>query len=204
MPGGHIGAGLATVNVERWTRYLGGSVVGVPWVLFALCYALNPWFVVTRDALSDFGGPPAGAVAWVYNVGLVLIAVIIGLFSLGLVVTSRDKVQVCGGAFWFVAGLFLALIGIFHEGTYPHDFVSTWFFIQVALAIGTMGVGSFLTRDSMGGTVSIACAALMPLGDLLVAWPSAATVEIYEILIIDAWALFLLLRPLLAARRGGA
>lgn len=177
-------------RIGKMTGYFGGSLVVVPWLLFLLCYFLNPQWVLTRDALSSFGDPSFSQFPWVYNYGLAIIALIIWLMSLGIVATAENKVQVFGGTFWFVAGIFLALIGYYHGGTYPHDFVSTWFFAQAALAMSVMGLGSYFSHDVRGAVVPIILAILMPLGAVLVSFPSAATTEIYEIVVIDAWALF--------------
>lgn len=179
-----------TVRIGKLTKYAGGALVIVPWIIFLICYLLNPQWILTKDALSSFGDPSFTKYPWVYNVGLGLIAAIIWLMALGIVATAENKVQVFGGTFWFVAGMFLALIGYYHGGTYPHDFVSTWFFVQAAIAITIMGLGSYPLRDLKGAAIPIIIAILMPLGGILVHFPSAATTEIYEIIIIDAWAVF--------------
>lgn len=185
-------------------RYFGGALVIVPWILFLICYLLNPQWILTKDALSSFGDPSFSQYPWVYNVGLGIIAVIIWFMSLGIVANAVNKVQVFGGAFWFVAGIFLALIGYYHGGTYPHNFVSTWFFVQAAFSITIMGIGSYPNRDFRGSVVPIIIALLMPLGGILIHFPSAATTEVYEIIIIDAWAVFSLFhRPKKTEVAGG-
>ncbi|MCL5680625.1 MAG: DUF998 domain-containing protein [Candidatus Thermoplasmatota archaeon] len=180
-------------RIGNLTKYFGGALVGVPWVLFLVCYLLNPQWVLTRDALSSFGDPSFSHFPWVYNIGLGIIAVIIWFMSFGIIATAENKVQVFGGTFWFVAGIFLGLIGYYHGGTYPHDFVSAWFFVQAAFAITLMGIGSYASKDIRGAIVPLVIAILMPLGDILIPFPSSATTEIYEIIIIDSWALFSLL-----------
>ena len=174
-------------------RYSSWALLISPWVLFLICYLLTPKWVLTKNALSDFGSPEFTKYYLVYNVGLGILAIIIWLMSLGIVASARNKVQVFGGAFWFVAGIFLALIGYYHEGTYPHVFVSTWFFVQGALAISIMGIGSYADHDLKASVLQLIIAILMPLGVMLVRFPSAATVEIYEIALMDAWLIFFLL-----------
>lgn len=195
-----------TERIGKMSRYFGGALVVVPWIVFLICYLINPQWVLTRDALSSFGDPSFTQYSWVYNVGLGIIAVIIWFMSLGIVATAENKVQVFGGTFWFVAGIFLALIGYYHGGTYPHVFVSTWFFVQAAFAITIMGIGSYPSRDLKGAVIPIVIAIFMPLGGLLVHFPSAATTEIYEIIVIDAWAIFSLFhtpkKPLLQSSAG--
>jgi hypothetical protein len=53
-----------------------------------------------------------------------------------------------------------------------------------------MGIGSFTAQDFTGAITPISLAILMPLGDLLIPFPSSATTEIFEIALIDAWVLF--------------
>ena len=178
---------------EKTTRYSALALVILPWILFLLCYLLNPQWVLTRDALSSFGDPSFSKFPFVYNYGLGIIAIVIWIMALGIVVTSENKMQTFGGAFWFVAGFFLAMIGIYHGGTYPHDFVSTYFFVQAALTILVMGIASFTAQDFKGAVVPISLAIIMPLGDILIPFPSSATTEIFEIVIIDAFVIFSLL-----------
>ncbi|MCG2894775.1 MAG: DUF998 domain-containing protein, partial [Vulcanisaeta sp.] len=90
-------------------------------------------------------------------------------------------------AFVFVAGLFLALIGIYHAGTRPHVFVSTWFFVQMDMALIALGIGSLMGGDRGLGLFSLLLGVLAPIPALLIPWPSAATEEAYGIVIIDIW-----------------
>jgi hypothetical membrane protein len=185
---------------EKITRYSALALVILPWIVFLLCYLLNPQWVLTRDALSSFGDPSFSKFPFVYNDGLGVIAIVIWIMSLGIVVTSENKMQTFGGAFWFVAGFFLAMVGIYHSGTYPHDFVSTYFFVQAALTILVMGIASFTAHDFRGALVPISLAIIMPLGDILIPFPSSATTEIFEIVIIDAFVIFSLLNTSGTAR----
>lgn len=182
-----------TERLGKLTGYFGSALLIAPWVLFFISYLLNPQWSLTRDALSDFGAPAFSHYAWVYNIGLGMVGAIICLMSLGIVATAGNKVQVFGGAFWFVAGIFLALIGYFHGGTTPHSFVSSWFFIQSAFAITIMGIGSYPDHDLTGAIAPIIIAILMPLGGILFYFPSVALAEIYEIIMIDGWAAFSLI-----------
>ncbi len=177
-------------QIGKKLNYFLGALIIVPWILFLICYVLNPKWLLTRDALSSFGDPSFSQYPWVYNVGLGIIAVLIFFMSIGIVALANNKIHVFGGAFWFVAGMFLALIGYYHGGTYPHNFVSTWFFIQAAFAIYIMGLGAYVSKDFKSAIVSIALVILMALGSIFVRFPSAATIEIFEIVLLDAWALF--------------
>ncbi len=174
-------------------KYSEWALLISPWILFLACYLLNTQWVITKNALSDFGGPAFTKYYLVYDVGLIIIAIMMWFMALGIVSKARNKIQVFGGAFWFVAGIFLALIGYYHEGTYPHVFVSTWFFAQAALSITIMGIGAYPEHDLKSSAIPIIIAIFMPLGVMLVHFPSAATTEIYEIIIMDIWLVFSML-----------
>ncbi|MCG2870075.1 MAG: DUF998 domain-containing protein, partial [Vulcanisaeta sp.] len=122
-------------------RYSGIIAVILAWVVIAVSISVNPWFVFTKNAFSDLGGPYATD-PWIYNYGLIITSVFVDLYSINLLLTSRNKVESFASAFVFVAGLFLALIGIYHAGTRPHVFVSTWFFVQMDMALIALGIGS--------------------------------------------------------------
>jgi Predicted membrane protein len=143
------------------------------WTTAALSIAVNPWFDFFRDAFSDLGGPGAGD-PWIYNTGLIVAAVFLGLFSMDIIASSSNKLEAVGGAYISISAVFLALIGIYHAGTRPHVFVSTWFFIQAFLGFLIYGLGLALAGGKRLG-LSYAAVFLAALAGALAApWPSAA------------------------------
>jgi hypothetical membrane protein len=101
---------------------------------------------------------------------------------------SINKAEAVSSALIGVAGIFLALIGLFPSGTRPHVFVSTYFFAQMDIAILFWGL-SILAR----GLKIYACAAITialtgPLGTVTIPWPSVALQEIYGIILINIFA----------------
>jgi len=181
------------ITFDRIWKYSSLALLISPWFLFLSCYLLTPKWVLTKNALSDFGNPEFTKYFLVFDIGLIVLAIVIWLMSLSIVALAKNKVQVFGGAFWFVAGIFLALIGYYHEGTYPHNFVSVWFFVQGALAISIVGIGSYVDGDVKASVIQLIIAILMPLGAITIHFPSAATIEVYEIAIMDVWLIFYLL-----------
>jgi len=161
------------------------------WIIVAVCWAQNPWFDVFRHAFSDFGSSRASN-PWIYNVGLIVLGVLVSLYSLYIVSASLNKIEAFGAGLMFTAGLFLALIGIFPAGTRPHNFVSTWFFVQFFLSCIPIGVGLYMRGLRAYATALLL---LIPLGvagavviDILVGWPSAALLEAYGVLAATAAA----------------
>jgi hypothetical membrane protein len=111
----------------RYCGILGGTVY---WLFVAWGIHRNPWFSFFHNALSDLGSPEMAQAPWIYNYGLIVTAVLMFIFSVYLLLVAGTKVQTIGGAYISISAIFLALIGVFHAGTRPHGFVSTYFFIQ--------------------------------------------------------------------------
>ncbi|WP_449463064.1 DUF998 domain-containing protein [Tardisphaera miroshnichenkoae] len=181
------------MGVARALLRLSGAVtVALPWVSIALSMAVNRWFNPLKGAFSDLGSS-AAIHPWIFNYGLVISALFVAAFSLALIRLSRNRLETVGGAFLLVAAFFLAMIGIFHEGTYPHDFVSYWFFVQADLAVGTLGAGRLLAHEKGKGSFLTAWSFAWPAAATLVAWPSTATLEAFGIGSLDVAVLVLIL-----------
>ncbi|MEM2752299.1 MAG: DUF998 domain-containing protein, partial [Sulfolobales archaeon] len=90
-------------------------------------------------------------------------------------------------SFIFIAGIFLALIGLFPSGTHPHVFVSTWFFIQMWMALVASTIDFLFKKQLIPGLTLLSLSIIGPLGALLIKWPSVALLEIYGIIIINAY-----------------
>jgi len=177
--------GRALLKLWRLTGIL-ASVAA--WLTIATSTYFNPWFNIWRHAFSDLGAPRA-SLPWVYNTGLVVSGALACLFSLYLLHVARSKVEAFSSSLLFVAGIFLALIGVFPSPTRPHTFVSTWFFIQVWLSFIGFSVASHLTRRRRLRTSLAVLGVLGPLGALLVellwGWPSVALLEAYGIVVVN-------------------
>lgn len=172
-------------------KYFGLVAVITAWIVIGICIILNPWFVFTRDAFSDLGGPEA-YMPWIYNYGLMITGIFILLYSVYLTLDSKNKIETAGSSFMFIAGLFLILIGLFPSGTRPHTFVSLWFFIQSDLSILTWGLGLIVRKNVKIGEVVLLIALLGGLIGFLVNWPSAAVAETFGIIVIDLWVILML------------
>ncbi|MGC8670338.1 MAG: DUF998 domain-containing protein [Thermoprotei archaeon] len=157
------------------------------WIIIAISMGLNPWFSIRTGAFSDLGGPRAYD-AWVYNVmGMMVTSALLMTFSCSLVALSENKVETVGSAFFIVASLFLFLIGYFHEGTYPHIFVSEFFFAQSDVSIGTFGLGLLLEKRQELGSFSVVLSVVAPAIAAALTWPSTAILEAFGIGCIELW-----------------
>ncbi|AHL22284.1 DUF998 domain-containing protein [Thermococcus nautili] len=163
-----------------WSGFAGGLVY---WLFVAWSVSRNPWFSFWRNALSDLGGARANS-PWIYNAGLVVTSFFVLAFAVYLISTALNKAQTVGGAYISVSAIFLALIGIFHEGTKPHVFVSTYFFVQFFLGTLIYGLGS---RRNVR-VASLVLFALAVIGAFF-KWPSTALLETYEIILVMVFTL---------------
>lgn len=105
--------------------------------------------------------------------GLIITSIIILIFCILVIKNSRNKLEITGGSFFMISALFLALIGIYHEGTYPHDFVSLWFFVLASISYLVIGFSALYVKKAAG----VAMILLIIVGWILFAlipWQSVA------------------------------
>jgi len=146
----------------------------------------NSWFRFSRNAFSDLGCPRAYD-PWIYNYGLVVTAILLGFFSVYLVYYSKSRLEIVGSSYISVSSIFLALIGVFHCGTKPHGFVSTYFFVQIFLGILIFGIGLFRRNKTL--SLSFIVIFLSSIFGLFIKWSSAAEIEAYEIFLLGIFGL---------------
>ncbi len=118
-------------------------------------------------------------------------SVLLLLFSLYLIVTSNNKPQAVGGAYVSVSAIFMALIGIFHEGTSPHVFVSAYFFVQFFAGVLVYGLGRkerILRHSSILLFLQAIAGTLLP-------WPATALLETYEVALLMVFTLLVAFKP---------
>ncbi|NJE02847.1 DUF998 domain-containing protein [Thermococcus sp. MV11] len=172
------------MKVLRYAGIAGGIVY---WLFVAWSIGRNPWFSFVDNALSDLGDPSKASSPWIYNYGLMVTAIFVFAFSLYLILAAENKIQTVGGAYISISAIFLALIGIFHGGTRPHVFVSTYFFVQFFLGMLIYGAGTEDKRIRYGSALLFAFALLGTFID----WPSVALIETYEIALIMVFSLLI-------------
>ncbi|MGC9210394.1 MAG: DUF998 domain-containing protein [Acidilobus sp.] len=173
-------------GLRKWCL-TGPVAIVLAWAVIALSVAFNPWFSIWVNAFSDLGGPSASH-PWIYNYGMMLVGSLVVAYGSCMVREGRNKLHDVGGSFFIVAGVFLALIGLFHEGTYPHLFVSKWFFVQADLSAFAWSLGSIRAGLRRTGVAELLISLVGPAGALAVRWPSGALIETYGIILIDVFA----------------
>jgi hypothetical membrane protein len=177
--------------VLTWFRFSGVAASAVFWIFTLISINLNPWFDFYRDAFSDLGGSRANN-PWIYNAGLVVSSIFIELLSIHMISSSRSKLGVVAGSYFSIAGIFLAMIAIFPSGTRPHVFISTWFFIQAFL--GAFLYGAAMFREDRSLSIAVFATFVIALAGSITRWPSAASLEAFEIVLLTFFAVLYALR----------
>ena len=175
-------------KISKYLVFLGLVAIVYAWIVIMTSIHYNPWFVFTRDAFSDLGTSQANKPE-IYNLGLISTGLLVMLYSIGIGYLSRNKIEDWAASFVFIGGIFLALIGVFPGGTRPHTFVSSWFFIQMDLAILLWGIGHYFSGAHRYGVFLALLSIVSGIIGFSIDWPSAAVAEAFGIIIIDVWVI---------------
>lgn len=114
------------------------------------------WFNWITDALSDLGMyGNVGAVALVYNVGIIVIGVVILFFALGLIWVFNKEFEeyyrllaMLGALILASSGLVLMSLGILTKDFGSlHNFVAIVFFAHLPFAMGGIGITMLFKKD---------------------------------------------------------
>ncbi|MCL4383510.1 MAG: DUF998 domain-containing protein [Candidatus Marsarchaeota archaeon] len=160
------------------------------WISSAMI--INPSFNFFKGALSQLGSSGANN-PWVYNIGLIFTAVLLFIFAIGLLLYSKNKIEEVGSSFLMVAAIFLALIGIFHGGTYPHDFVSVYFFVQSGLSIIIWGLGLLFNNKKQGISILLIAFIAIGIAEIIKNFVSTAVIETFGTAVIGLFAVLMIL-----------
>lgn len=178
-------------RVPGFLKFFGLISLAVGWITIFISMALNPWFSIAKNALSDMGALGA-EYAYVFNSGLFVAGVLALFYSIYLLSEYDGKISALASSMFFFSAVHLILIAVFPEGTYPHLLVSYEFFIWAGVAVlvfgiaflagGRLKLGSLFTVLSLVGFI---LAAVIP-------WPSIASLEIFSICILTIWVALML------------
>ncbi len=180
-----LGGARASLGARLW--WAGPAAVILAWIVIGASWYLNPWFRFLEHAFSDLGGPEA-SYPWVYNYGLIATGALVILYSWFIYSVAASKMEAAASALTFVAGIFLALIGVYPSGTRPHTFVSMWFFIQMDMALIALGLGLRVRGSRLWHAITGLSVLAFPIYGMVeatVGWPSVAAGEAYGIIVID-------------------
>jgi len=162
-------------------RYFGIFAAFLFFIIASISIAYNPWFKLLTHAFSHLGSYSANKM-WIYNYGMMLLGLMLGLYGISFIIDSINKIETVAGAYITISGIFLALIGIYHMGTSPHNTVSYYFFMQSELAMIVAGIGLVITEYKRRGIALLVMCAFSLFLEFQKIWPSVALLEAFAIL----------------------
>lgn len=176
----------STATIVRLLRQAGPLAVACAWAVLAISVHADPGYRFLGHSLSDLGAASAPHPA-LYNDGLMVTGGLIVLYGIALAALARQRVGVAGATLFALDGVFLACIGLFHEGTPPHVFLSLWFFVEASLAAALWGLGhlhapGWLVAYEVVGPGALALGLWLP-------FPSTAYRELFGVAAVDAFGL---------------
>ena len=159
---------------------------------------LSPWFIWATNALSDLGHPTMlGGINGVpglnpaapfFNIGLIVTGLISIVFGAQLLIFFRNQKSVIGlvgGLVFILSMVFLAAVGVFHEGILlPHAIAAMGFFFGLFIASVLIGIALLLkTSTRKEGIITLAMGVAITITLVawftgLLPWPGAAIPEI--------------------------
>lgn len=114
----------------------------------ALSIFVSPWFSWIENALSDLGAREPSSV--IFNLGLMLSAILALLFTIGLRKLHRGALGAVGVTFYASSTISLFMIGFFPETAgVIHYYVSVAFFVLIALTLITFGVYNLVSSPRL-------------------------------------------------------
>lgn len=139
--------------------------VGLGGVFIAMA-THRSWWSLTDNAISDLGrvGLPYNGVM---NLSLIAAAILGIYYAIGLFSELGNTVEKVGVGIFILGLVFLALIGIFPEGTSPHYYVSWGFFVTGSVGLLITGLGFWLEGERDLGAFT---AGIFVVGWILAVW----------------------------------
>ena len=108
------------------------------------------WWSITDNAISDLGRVSL-PYNWIMNISLI-IAALLGIYYATALFEGMNNIGKLGIGIFIMGLAFLALIGIFPEGTGPHYHVSVGFFVSCSVGMLIAGIGFYIEGDKPFGS----------------------------------------------------
>lgn len=169
-----------------------GAVIAYPFIVVSI--ALSPWFSFYDNALSDLGNIALnGSVAFVYNLGLILSGSLVAMLASLICMKHRSWKYLCWSVLLTIAGVDLALIGVFTEDSGRiHGLVSEIFFMSIILVMLIYGFCSWPLGSPIPRAIALAFS-IAPAIVWIVRWPwhGVAIQETITSLMATIWLIIL-------------
>ena len=177
---------MGALKLSKLTCYLGiiSYVMGA--VTIGAAIAVNPWFNVWTDALSDMGRVGLST-AWVFNTGLMITAIVSMAYVACLIKVFKKPLTHLAAGVYLVGAANLFLVGAFPEGTKPHWTVSYEFFLLMLFTYLLNAPALWLEGLRKHAVINLMLFIIGLGGSAVINWPSIATLELYNIALMGVW-----------------
>ncbi|MGC8506242.1 MAG: DUF998 domain-containing protein [Thermoplasmata archaeon] len=180
------------IKTDLVSAILGIMAILFAWFTILLAIHFNPWFRVDVNALSDLGGRASGSNShpypsypFVYNGGIMITGGLIVIFSASVIRRSAYRTEILGFSFLTLSGVFLALVGLYHEGMYPHVFLAEWFFLLGKISFLIIGAALIIGKSEVYGISMVVFNIIAWIIEVSIKFTSVAESEIYGIIVLD-------------------
>lgn len=161
--------------MRNW-KYLGFISIGIFWLFTGVSIHFNPWFSISQYTFSKLGRTSSANYPWIFSMGTIIGGIFMIWYGVELVKNHVKKLQILGGGYVVLSGVFMILIGVFPDGTKPHDFIAVATFLSFYVGLMLFGLGN----DKKIFKVSTVFIFILALAGLLCpCWPSLCYLEIY-------------------------
>ncbi len=186
------------MKLDLFAALLAPTSILSGWITISVAIYASPWFDLFSGAISDMGrlGLPT---AYLLNDGLMITSLLMMAYSVFLLRFMRLSLGHFSAGF-FLASFYLFLISEFPEGTTPHPTLPYQFFAYTLFSMLLFGISLFREGYLYNGAISVFCFIAGISGSLLVRWPSVATLELYNVVLITIGVMNLFHQNLCAIR----
>lgn len=167
--------------VNRLLKYFGLITFFTAFVGISIAIALNPWFDLTKNALSDLGRV-GREYSYIFNYTLIFSSLFAIAYSFYIHRLVPNKLGCITTGIYIVGAFSLMAIGIFPEGTKLHGFVSYEFFILMSISLLLYGISLIQLRKTKDGVILVSLFVASALGSYFIRWPSVALLELFNII----------------------
>jgi len=178
---------------QTWLKVAGicgvaGPLVALSFIAVSILRA--PWFSWTGNALSDLGARAPSSC--LFNTGLILGGILIGVFAVGLRWSLRGKaLGNVGGLTLLLMAAALCAVGIFPETAGDiHNYVSIAFFVMLVISLWLVGAALVQLHERNSGLLVI-IAGVVAAAVWALPWPAVAIPETISSLAASACSIAL-------------
>ncbi len=152
------------------------------WVFTIVSISYNKsWWNILEHTFSKLGRGDLAKDPWIFSTGVIIAGIFMFLHGLILVYMSKNKPKIVGSVLVLISGFYMILVGVFPDGTKPHDFIALSSFLFFYTGNLFYGIGSGDKKLKVWFCVLFAFA----LGGLFAPiWPSLGILEIYGLSIV--------------------